>query len=94
MKMDVEGWELNALHGAEELLRARRIGALVCEIDDTLLRRAGASAEEVVGLLLECGYVPIPLERLAQRVRGVLAGKLDPGPLSGDVAFLPVEHVT
>jgi FkbM family methyltransferase len=94
LKMDVEGWELEALRGAEELLRAHRVGALVCEIEDSHLRRAGASAGEVVAFLLECGYVPIPLERFSQRLRGALSGKLEPGPLAGDVAFLPVEELT
>jgi FkbM family methyltransferase len=93
LKMDIEGWELQALRGADELLREHRIRALVCEVEQTHLERAGTSAEALIGHLLSRGYVPVPLERFGQRLRSALTRGLTPAPLAGDVAFLPVEDL-
>lgn len=92
LKVDVEGWEVEVLRGAEPLLREHRIRAVVCEVEDVLLRRAGSSPRELVGLMLGHGYVPVALERLPQRVRGALVRTPAPPRLDGDVAFVPVEE--
>jgi FkbM family methyltransferase len=94
MKIDVEGWELEVLRGADELINSHAIRALVCEVEESHLRRAGTSAHEVVRFMLERGYVPVPLRKFSERVRGALAASPMPTKLTGDVVFLPVEDVT
>lgn len=93
MKIDVEGWELDVLRGADDLLRGHAVKALVCEIEESHLRRAGTSASEVVLYLLERGYVPSALYRFSERVRAAFAPSPEPGQLRGDVIFLPVEDL-
>jgi FkbM family methyltransferase len=55
IKIDVQGAELRVLQGAVDLL-ARDRPALFVEIDDAMLRRQGASAEELMTWLRSRGY--------------------------------------
>jgi FkbM family methyltransferase len=56
MKMDIEGWEREALLGSPELLRSGRIRALVLELHPEHLRERGRSADEVTDFLATAGY--------------------------------------
>jgi FkbM family methyltransferase len=93
MKLDVEGWEIEALKGAGRLLTEHRIQALICEVEHAHLLRAGASANQLVSFLLDAGYVPAPLVNTGSRAKSVLRKSLATPKLSGDVMFFPVENV-
>lgn len=56
LKIDVEGAELQALHGAKETLANYR-PVLVIELDDHLLSAMGANSAEIRSLLAAYGYV-------------------------------------
>jgi FkbM family methyltransferase len=56
MKLDVEGYEIQVLEGASELLSAGRIGCIVTEIHARFLKRAGTDALTLVGRLEKLGY--------------------------------------
>ena len=56
LKMDVEGAELKALRGAEELLKAGRIQNILFEINEPALRRGGSSPEELIAFVKSYGY--------------------------------------
>lgn len=57
LKLDIEGAEILALRGAQQLLTApERPRALFIEVHDTFLPGFGSSAEEVYTLLEEFGY--------------------------------------
>lgn len=56
LKIDVEGFELKALRGAEKLLRARRIKNIICEFNEYWLREAGTSSEELLQFLLDRNF--------------------------------------
>jgi FkbM family methyltransferase len=55
IKADIEGWELNMLQGATEVLSAFR-PVLMLEIDDAHLRRAGQSKAALFAFLSEHSY--------------------------------------
>jgi FkbM family methyltransferase len=55
VKIDVEGFEMNVLQGAEASLR-RFHPRLFIELDDGNLRQQGSSAQELVGWLMGLGY--------------------------------------
>jgi FkbM family methyltransferase len=55
IKIDVEGFELEVLKGAQEIL-ARNKPSLIIEADDRLLSRTGASVEMLTGYLSSFGY--------------------------------------
>jgi FkbM family methyltransferase len=55
IKVTINGWELHALLGAEEIIR-RRKPALVIEVGDGNLRSAGHSAGELVAFLRRHQY--------------------------------------
>jgi FkbM family methyltransferase len=55
VKLDVEGYELHVMKGAEALLRKHR-PMLFIELDDNNLRDQGDSAEDLIHFLLDIGY--------------------------------------
>ncbi|HEY5107577.1 MAG TPA: FkbM family methyltransferase [Caulobacteraceae bacterium] len=55
IKADIEGWELHALRGGESTLR-RFMPALLLEVDDAFLMRAGDSADSLFDWLAQVGY--------------------------------------
>ena len=56
MKMDIEGFEYEALTGAERLLKTKRIRALALEMHPELMRGRGKEPERLETLLTNCGY--------------------------------------
>ncbi len=56
LKLDVEGYEARVLEGGARLLAAGRIGALLCEFNDTWLARAGTSGLTLYDTLLAHGF--------------------------------------
>jgi FkbM family methyltransferase len=55
IKLDVEGWEVRALRGAERTIRNHH-PIIVCEVNRGALVRAGTSPEELHALLTGHGY--------------------------------------
>ena len=55
IKLDIEGWEVRALRGAERTLREYH-PIIVCEVNCEALERAGTSPEELHALLTAHGY--------------------------------------
>jgi FkbM family methyltransferase len=56
MKMDIEGFEYEALTGAVGLLKTKRIRAIALEIHPELMRGRGKEPERLEALLAKCGY--------------------------------------
>jgi FkbM family methyltransferase len=56
LKMDVEGFEAQVLAGTRFALKAGRIRAMLCELNDWWLRRMGGSAEELFSLINSEGF--------------------------------------
>lgn len=56
MKVDVEGFEPSVLRGAEESLRAGRVAAVLIELNEPWLARAGSSGAEVRAMLEGFGF--------------------------------------
>lgn len=55
LKTDTDGFDARVLLGARELLTSQR-PVVFTELDDTMLRAQGNSAEQLLRYLLECGY--------------------------------------
>jgi FkbM family methyltransferase len=55
-KVDVEGAEVDVLEGLRETLGARRIRAIMIEVSQTSLARAGRSPEELISNLVAHGF--------------------------------------
>lgn len=58
LKIDVEGFELVVLKGAENLLRNKKVSMVVVEITDKYLQRAGHSKDQLYGYMKSLGYKP------------------------------------
>jgi FkbM family methyltransferase len=58
LKVDVEGYEPFVFQGASRLLRDGRIDAIVCEVNEPLLRGRGFTRLELTSVLVENGYTP------------------------------------
>jgi FkbM family methyltransferase len=56
VKIDVQGAEERVIRGAQETIK-RDHPAILVEVDDEALRQMGSSAERVVTLLMDFGYV-------------------------------------
>jgi FkbM family methyltransferase len=56
MKMDIEGFEYEAILGSPELFREQRVRALALELHARALTLRGHAAEEIVAFLKGCGY--------------------------------------
>lgn len=63
-KVDCEGAEVLVVRGAQRLLTGPGAPLLLIEVNPTTLRRAGTSADELLGALRGCGYHCHLLERL------------------------------
>jgi FkbM family methyltransferase len=55
LKTDTDGFDARVLFGAKELLESQH-PVVFAELDDTMLRAQGNSAEQLLGYLRECGY--------------------------------------
>ncbi len=53
LKIDVEGFELKALKGAENLFKSRKIKNIICEFNEYWLREAGTSSNELLQFLMD-----------------------------------------
>ncbi len=73
IKADVEGWELHVLRGAGATLR-RFLPALMLEVDDAFLMRAGDSAPTLFEWLAEIGYRGFQLPSLIAAPTYTVAG--------------------
>lgn len=56
MKVDIEGWEYEAVLGSPELFRSGRVRALALELHPQLLRERGLEVNAITGFLADCGY--------------------------------------
>ena len=56
MKMDIEGFEYEAILGSKELFRYGAVRALALELHPTVIRGRGHDPEELVKFLNGCGY--------------------------------------
>jgi FkbM family methyltransferase len=56
MKMDIEGFEYEAILGAPEVFRQHRVRAFALELHPRLLAARNRSPEEIVSFLKSCGY--------------------------------------
>ena len=60
LKIDIEGWEYEAVLGSPRLFREGRVKALALELHPHLLARRGLDEKKITGVLTECGYAPWP----------------------------------
>ena len=67
MKMDIEGFELQALNGATQLLKNRNLRAMTIEIAE-LSRRFGVSGHEIRDFISGFGFLSIEYEPFGRRV--------------------------
>lgn len=67
LKIDVEGLEPAVLLGARSALGERRIGCIVCEINESALARNQWSSETIRTLLGEHGYQQTPIPEVGLR---------------------------
>ncbi len=63
MKIDVEGFELEVLQGAEQMLRQQRIDLVVFEVSPDILTALSKQAAHLYDLLTESGYCVSKLNR-------------------------------
>ena len=63
IKIDIEGFELNALKGAKNILASAtsKPRLIVAELVDEFLSRSGGTKVEVYEFLLSYGYIPFPI---------------------------------
>ena len=55
VKIDVEGYEPDVLHGMENLIKARRIKNIICEFNSGWLRRNSIAPKELLERFLDLG---------------------------------------
>jgi FkbM family methyltransferase len=67
MKVDVEGHEPFVLQGSECLLTDRRIGAIVCELNDWHLQSKGWDRQRLIGWMQSHGYQAVPVQPVGLR---------------------------
>ena len=58
VKIDIEGYEHEAVFGSADLFRGRRVRALALEVHPEFLRRRGHDPAEIPQFLAGCGYTP------------------------------------
>lgn len=57
IKIDVEGWDLQVLKGASDLLKVKDAPDVMVEVFDTVLKRGGFSANEVLAYMKSFDYI-------------------------------------
>ena len=60
VKMDIEGYEYEAVFGSADLFRSRRLRALALEVHPSLLLRRGKDPAAIHQFLARCGYAADP----------------------------------
>lgn len=73
MKVDVDGFEIDVLRGAERLLTSQR-PALFLEFSTRIMRRRGVDPETVTSLISRCGYDHVSIfenGRLTEQTRDI-----------------------
>lgn len=60
LKIDIEGWEYEAVLGSRELFTARRVRRIALELHPHLLAPRGLDARAITDFLQSCGYREIP----------------------------------
>lgn len=56
MKMDIEGYEYEAILGSPEGFRSHRIRTIALELHTALLSRRGLNERQITAFLEDCGY--------------------------------------
>lgn len=72
MKMDIEGYEYEAILGSREVFEQHRVLNLALELHESLLRKRGLDAARIHGFLIEYGYKhtrlgPVEIYQVADR---------------------------
>ncbi len=87
VKMDVEGYEVEVLRGAQRLLSGRAISRLMFEVNTTCLRSCGSSPGELMSIVREAGFELRLLDHNTGKLESCTA---DPeGDWTTVVAWLP-----
>jgi FkbM family methyltransferase len=63
LKIDIEGWEHEAVFGSQEIFRRQLVRALILELHPSLLRARGLAPEAIPDFLATCGYDHLPDSR-------------------------------
>lgn len=89
VKLDIEGAELEALHGAKDLLSRRPRPLILCELNDPVIQESvwGHRAEDIVQFVKERGYTWFGISH-----EGGLCKPPERGWLVGDFVFVPEER--
>jgi FkbM family methyltransferase len=56
VKMDIEGFEYEAILGSEHIFREQRVCAIALELHPSILKRRGLDPNRIIGFLEDCGY--------------------------------------
>lgn len=56
MKMDIEGFEYEAILGSPELFREQRIGTIALELHPSAMQQRSLDPDKITDLLKNCGY--------------------------------------
>jgi hypothetical protein len=67
MKIDVEGFELQVLHGASKTLRSQKLRALILEVNG-LCRRYNVTEDQIFSEVRQYGFIPIDYDPLERKV--------------------------
>lgn len=80
LKMDIQGGELKALHGAERMLLERKVDLLFLEVSFIHIYKGQALFHDIEGFLLERGYTLYNIHYLSTQSEGQL--------VQGDAIFI------
>lgn len=58
LKVDIEGFEYEALLGSKDLFKQQRVRALALELHPWILRARGKDIDDITSMLRICGYSP------------------------------------
>jgi len=56
VKMDVEGWEFEAILGSSELFRDHRVNTIALELHPNIIRKRNLDPNTIFKFLIDCGY--------------------------------------